>query len=772
MRRWLMSCLLLVVVLWPAVSGAAEERPSSTLAGTVLDPMRAPVAGVLLQIWRGPVAVASLHTDLNGRFAFSLPQATYRIRFSAPGFVDVEREVGVVQPTVTLPDVVLAIAAIHEDVTVTAVAEEPVQTAMKTPTRLLDVPQAITVVGRAMIADQMMVSMGDALRYVPGVAVHQGENNRDQVVMRGNSSSADFFVDGVRDDVQYFRDVYNLDRIEALKGSNAMIFGRGGAGGVVNRVSRVAGFSPSQEVSLQTGSFGYQRATGGVNRALTSALALRVDGMFEDSDSYRHGVGLRRVGVTPTATFLPSSRTQVVVRYEFLQDRRVADRGIPSYQGRPVDVDPSAYFGDPGQSDVFARVHLLSGRVEQRVGAFTIRNHTVLANYGRHYQNFVPGLVSSSGTQVSLSAYNNTTDRRNAFNQTDLITQVRTGRVDHALLSGVEVGRQLTDNLRNTGYFNDTVTSVLAPLSAPRVTVPVVFRQSQTDAANHVTATVAAAYVQDQAALSSTVDLVAGVRLDRFSVQLDNHRSGEQFDRPDTLVSPRLGLVVKPRRTLSLYMSQSVTYLPGSGDQFASLTNITAQLKPERFRNYETGLKWEPRRGTTVTGAAYRLDRTNTRSTDPTDPTRIVQTGSQRTNGVEAGVNGRLWRGWSMAGGYAWQRAAVTSATAAAMAGAEVGQVPHQTVSLWNQVQISPGLAVAAGLMSRTTMFAAIDNTVRLPGFARCDAAVFVRVTRTLRLQVNAENVLNRRYVLNADGNTNISPGSPRSVRVGLTSTF
>src|SRR5438552_13125790 len=113
--------------------------------------------------------------------------------------------------------------------------------ATKTLTPLLDVPQSITVVTQQLIHDQMMLSVGDVVRYVPGVTAHQGENNRDQVVIRGNSTSADFFVDGVRDDVQYYRDLYDLERIEALKGTNAMIFGRGGGGGVINQVTKDAG---------------------------------------------------------------------------------------------------------------------------------------------------------------------------------------------------------------------------------------------------------------------------------------------------------------------------------------------------------------------------------------------------------------------------------------------------------------------------------------------------------------------------------------------------
>jgi catecholate siderophore receptor len=215
-----------------------------------------------------------------------------------------------------------------------------------------------------------------------------------------------------------------------------------------------------------------------------------------------------------------------------------------------------------------------------------------------------------------------------------------------------------------------------------------------------------------------------------------------------------------------------VSHLPSSGDQFSSLTSVTQQAEPEKFSNYEVGAKWDPTPGLSVTTAAYRLDRTNTRATDPNNPARIVQTGSQRTNGYEAGVNGRLTSAWSVAGGYAFQRAYVTSATTAAKVGATVGQVPRHTVSLWNLYQVRPKLSVGLGVVSRTDMFATIDNSVTLPGYVRVDAAAYWSVTNATRLQINMENVLNKGYFLNSDSNTNISPGSPRALRVALMTGF
>jgi catecholate siderophore receptor len=644
--------------------------------------------------------------------------------------------------------------------------------ATKTLTALRDVPQSVTVVTKELMRDQMMLNMGDVVRYVPGITVHQGENNRDQVIIRGNNSSADFFVNGVRDDVQYYRDLYNLERVEALKGPNALIFGRGGGGGVINRVTKDAGWQPLSEVSIQGGSFGDRRFTTDLDQPLGERGAFRLNGVFEESDSFRRFVNLERYGVAPTVTIAAGRGTKVLLSYENFKDFRMADRGITSLGGRPAYVPISTFYGDPNASHVVARVNLGAATVEHQAGRLNIHNRALFGDYDRGYQNFVPGAVSPDQRQVSISAYNNATRRFNAFNQTDVTYRANTGRVRHTLLWGAEGGRQLTDNFRNTGYFSNTATLVSVPSGDPRVQTPVVFRQSATDADNHVKNNVGATYAQDQVELTERLQAVAGARFDYFDLQYHNNRTSENLRRIDHRVSPRAGLVFKAAPLHSFYGSYSISYLPSSGDQFSSLTTITQQVKPEKFTNYEVGAKWDATRGISVTTAVFRLDRTNTRSTDPNDATRIVQTGSQRTNGVEVGVNGTVARRWQIAGGYAYLDAFVTSATTAAQAGAQIPQVPHHSFSLWNNYQVNSRLGVGLGVLNRTAVFAAIDNTVALPTYTRADAAIFYWLTSKIRLQANVENLFDRRYYLNADNNTNISPGAPRSIRAGLIARF
>ena len=305
-----------------------------------------------------------------------------------------------------------------------------VSSATRTATPVRDVPQSITLMTEEQVRDQSFASIGDVVRYVPGVTAHQGENNRDQIILRGNSSSADFFLNGVRDDVQYYRDLYNLERIEVLKGPNAMIFGRGGGGGVINRVTKEAGFEPLQSFSLLAGSYDNKRIAADWNQPLSDQFAVRLNGVYQDAESFRDFVDLERYAANPTMTYALSDDTRITLGYEYLRDYRTADRGITSFQGRPAKVDFDTFYGNPDLSYVRAVANIATATIEHRAGAVNIRNRTMFGDYDRSYQNFVPGAANADATQVALTSYNNATQRENIFSQTD--RDIRGGARRHA----------------------------------------------------------------------------------------------------------------------------------------------------------------------------------------------------------------------------------------------------------------------------------------------------------------------------------------------------
>jgi len=659
-------------------------------------------------------------------------------------------------------------------------------TATKTDTPLRDVPQAVTVITDELIRDQAMQTMADVVRYVPGVTMGQGEGHRDAPTIRGNATTADFFVDGVRDDIQYFRDLYNVERVEVLKGPNAMIFGRGGGGGVINRVTKKADWSDERSLTLELGSWDHRRLTMDFAHPIDDAFAGRVVALHERSESFRDFVNVERWGVNPSVAWRNGSGLTVSLAYEHFEDDRTTDRGIPSFAGRPSPASRGDFFGDPERSYARTNVDLVNLGVEYAVSdSLTLRNRTLYGDYDKYYANIFPGNAAVAGptgapATYPLQAYQNDSPRENLFNQTDVIWKTGLGGMQHTVLAGVELGRQKTSNLRRTGHFN-TVTgpTTLAgqPFADPtRRGLPIFFTTTGGDANNRVKATVAAIYVQDQVEITEQLQLVAGLRFDSFDVDFTDLRASvtgrREFSRQDDLWSPRVGLVFKPVEPVSLYASYSVSYLPSSGDQFSSLSATSETLEPEEFENLEVGLKWEITPELLMTAALYRLDRENTTAPDPARPGQVVLTGSQRTEGFEAGLSGRVNDRWELAGGYAWQDAEITSTTSAAPAGREVPLVPEHTFSLWNKYTFNDRFGAGVGVIHQTKMFASISNTVTLPGFTRVDAAVYVRLTENLEAQVNVENLFDKRYFPTSHGDNNILPGAPRAVRASLRATF
>ena len=789
MCRWILCAVLFQLspianasaALPTAVEGGQQSASEAVIRGRVVDSSGGAIVGAQVTVAsERPGTPTATVTSQQGEFELTVLPGSYVVRISANGFNDSSRRMTLAAGSPTTADFTLAVAGVQELVSVEApigYSVPAVSSATKTTTPLRDVPQAVSVVTSALIADQRMASMADVTRYMPGVGFAQGEGNRDTPILRGNSTTSDFFVDGVRDDVQYFRDVYNVDRVEALKGPNAMIFGRGGVGGVINRVTRQADWGQAREASLQFGSWNNKRFTADVGRGLNETVALRATGLYEKSDSYREGFNVERYGFNPTVAFRLGPNTTLRGSYEYFHDERIADRGISSFNGRPVVTDPGTFFGDPTQSPTDATVNLVSGLLEHRFNSrVTLRNRLSYGDYDKFYQNVFPGAVNAAGTTVAISAYNNATARQNLFNQTDDIVSAQTGRFGHTLLLGTEFGRQETSNFRNTGFFSSlgaNVTTFNAPLSSPTVSLPLAFRQNATDADNHGVTTIASVYAQDQVALSGQVEAVVGLRFDSFNADVTNNRTASDFTSDDGLVSPRLGLIYKPIQPLSLYGSYSLTYLPRAGEQLSSLSLTNQALDPEEFRNYEVGVKWDVVPSFSVTAALYRLDRGNVIVPDPNDPTASILVDAQRTKGLELGVNGYLTRAWSMAGGYAYQDGEITrSISATAQAGAVLAQLPKHSISLWNKYDFTPRFAAGLGLIYRGDVFTSTDNLVLLPNWTRVDASLYYNVTSMLRAQVNIENLFGENYYLNAHSNTNITPGSPRAVRVALTTHF
>jgi catecholate siderophore receptor len=644
----------------------------------------------------------------------------------------------------------------------------------KSDTPLNEVPASVTVVPAQLMKDQAMQGMADVIRYVPGVLIHQGEGNRDQVVIRGISTTADFYVDGVRDDAQVFRDLYNLERVEVLKGPGGMIFGRGGAGGVVNRVTKKPVFGSVGEASVSLGSWNQLRGTVDLGGKLNDSTAWRLNAVAQSGESFRNGFDMKRYAVNPTLTLVPGGNTSVTLGFESLRDDRTADRGFPAQDGRPFNADPATFFGNASQSRAHSYVDGAYAVLDHDFGGVQLKNSFRVTHYDKYYQNVYPdnanaSSVTAAGT-LRLAAYNNANRRTNVFNQTDLTTKISAGGFEHSLLAGLELGRQDSTSRRNSGVFGGAAL-ITVPASAP-FAVATAFPGIATDANNNVKSDIAAVYVQDQIALSKEWKLIAGLRFDHFRTVFDDRRPAPtDLARTDNAFSPRAGLIWQPSAASTYYASYSYAFLP-SGEQL-SLAPNTADLAPEKAKNYEVGGRWDLLPKLTLSAALFRLDRDDVRSPDPLNPGFFVKTGQQRTEGVEFGLQGEVTRNWQIYAGYAHLDGRITQTTSGAAAGARLQLVPQNTISLWNRFDLGNGWGAGLGVVHQGSSFATLDNVVTLPAFTRADGALYYTLAGgKTRLALNVENIFDKKYFPTADGNNNISPGAPRNARLSLTTAF
>ena len=648
------------------------------------------------------------------------------------------------------------------------------RSASKTDTLLIDTPKSVTIVTQEQIRDQNFQNLTEQLRYVPGVIPAQGENNRDEVVIRGQKSNADFFVNGVRDDVQYFRDLYNIQRIEVLKGPDSLIFGRGGGGGVVNRVLKEADGYRVREIVAGGGQFGDKRVAVDVGDRVSDSAFFRLNGVFEDSGTYRQFGELTRYGFNPTMTFLIDPQTTLKLSYEYFHDDRFPDRGIPSQFGRAYRYKQNiaTFFGNPDVNFTKVDANIATAVLDHTFdNGVQLRSQFRFADYDRFYRNTLPGgAVNNAGTAVTITGYRNETNRTNYFSQNDFTYKFLTGDIKHTLLGGVELGYQEGIVFRQTGFFNNVATSIVVNPLSPVTRVPVTFRNNGgSDANSRYDLGLAAVYAQDQVEINEYLQLIGGLRYDHFDFSATDRRTNVTNARVDDLLSPRAGIVLKPLPNLAFYGSYSVSYLPSAGDQIGAFTPGLVIAQPERFENTEVGVKYDLTPSIQLTAAAYNLDRFNQRLADPNNPGFFILSGKTNTQGFEIGANGYVTDWWQIAGGYSFTDARIDSATSATIVkGNTVGLVPFNAVSLWNKFDVTREFSIGIGYIYQGHTFATSDDTIRLPGYNRFDLGLFYKISDTVRAQVNIENIFDRGYIYTADNNNNITPGAPRTVRAQI----
>jgi len=653
---------------------------------------------------------------------------------------------------------------------------------VKTPTPIIDVPQSLSIVSDIQIAEQGFTNLGDILRYTPGLSISQGEAHRDAINIRGNQTTADFFLNGVRDDVQYFRPLYNLEQVEILRGSNALLFGRGGGGGVINRVTKQPELDGDfTEVSAGLDSFGAYQLTADTNHALSDTSGFRLNAFVEELANHRDFYEGTRYGLNPTLRVQLAEATTAVFSYEYLNDDRVVDRGVPSITVAggpdvPLPGHRDTFFGSPDQNYTTLEAHILRARVDHTFNNMLRGNLTAqYADYDKLYQNLYPAGFDNTvaPNTVTLDGYRDPTERQNLILQGNLIGEFETGQFGHTLLVGFEYGDQDTHNARWDNFFTaSSDDQITIDFTNPLVIPAFAFPNQVRDRDSSVEFT--SFYVQDQIDIADNFKIVLGARFDRFDVAIldrmaisgsDDGRRG----RVDEEISPRAGFIWKPAQNVSVYASYSETFLPSAGDQFLTLSTTTEDLQPQSFENREIGLKWDIRPDLSLTAAVFNLDRGQFTSIDPDDASIVTTVPGSTTTGFEIQLTGRLTEAWTVNAGYSYLDGEVEGGSAD---GNKTRQTPEHMFSLWNRYQPTDRLGLALGVTYQDAFFVREDNNVLIPSYTRIDAAAYYDLSDQTVLQLNVENLTDEDYFPDAHSNDNISTGEPLNARVSIRHRF
>ena len=655
--------------------------------------------------------------------------------------------------------------------------------ALKTPTPIINVPQSVVVVTSEEITRRGFTSIGDIVNHVPGLNTSQGEGHRDAVVFRGVRSTADFFLDGFRDDVQYYRPLYNLEQVEVLKGPNALLFGRGGTGGVINRVTKKGALGDNfTHLGVAADTFGGVALQIDRNMSATETSAFRVNGYYESLENHRDFFDGDQIGFNPTAKLKLSEATVLDLSYEYIDQERFIDRGIPTgTDGRPVRALRDTVFGDPRLNTTELEANLFKALVQHRFSDTIKGNLSVFyGDYDKLYQNFYAAKYNQAETpdEVTLDGYVDTTQRENFQISGNVITEFQTGNATHTLLVGVELIDTASDQDRFNTYFDTSESdketfSISAGLplalvggrgtnSEGQATINDFSLKLNDD--THVEIDARSVYVQDEIQLSEKFIAVLGARYDEFDIEVDNVKSADVRSRKDDEVSPRAGLIYKPQENTSIYLSYSESFLPRSGEQFANINGDKNQLDPDTFENLELGIKWNVNEALSLSASLFEIDKKSPQVAD-SDPSTLDVIESS-IEGFEVQIQGQLNAKWSINASYGYLDGEQVNRSGST--GLRPRELPENTISLWTSYQLTPKFGLGLGASYQDESFINNSNSATLPSYTRIDAAAYYEVSEDVLLQLHVENVSDRVYFPNSHSTHQASVGEEINARLSL----
>jgi catecholate siderophore receptor len=657
--------------------------------------------------------------------------------------------------------------------------------ALKIPTPIINVPQSLSIITDEDVRKKGFKELGDIVKYTPGINTSLGEGHRDAVVFRGVRSTADFFQDGVRDDVQYYRPLYNVEQVEVLRGPNALLFGRGGTGGVINRVTKkpVNG-QEFKTVDLGYDSFGASDIAVDVNTNLSDSVAFRLNVHNDSLKNHRDFYNGERFGINPTLSVALDEDTDLNLSYEYIDHERFIDRGIPTANGKPVEALSDIVFGDKDENLNTVEASVLRASLNHRFSDSTKGSLSLTSSsFEKMYQNTYANSYDLDTNVVQMDGYHDPTERDNLILSGSLVNELNFANMTHTILTGFETIKTDNSNLRYNTFWtsNDCSVSnydretfnIADPIdfsvNANGVATAVEYQNScALKTSTETDISVTSFYIQDQIDVTDNLIVLLGGRYDKFDVKVDDIKNASSASRVDTEFSPRIGLIYKPQNNVSLYYSYSESFSPRSGEQYKKLSGGTAgsgeTLKPDYYESSEVGIKFDLNKSLSLTSAYFESE-SEIADYDGNSSEYIAERGLS-VEGFELELKGRVNDNLNVAFSYS----NIDGETAD---GGQPREIPESTYSIWTTYDVNPRFGWALGVVHQGESAVKDNNpTLLLPDYTRVDAAVYYELSNDLKLQLNLENLSDEVYFPHSHSTHQVAVGESRNIRFSLRKDF
>lgn len=653
-------------------------------------------------------------------------------------------------------------------------------TASKTNTPLVEIPQSVSVITRAQMEAQGAQSVTEALRYVPGVKVETyglDPKGYDWLFIRGfNGQSTSDYLNGLRqqtNDYAMFRsEPYSLERVDVLRGPSSTLFGQGDAGGVINRVSKKPTADQINEVQLLAGSHDRRQGQFDVGGALDeqNQFLYRVVGLYREANTqleYDDGHELEddRQYIAPSFTWAPDEDTSLTLLTDFLRDR---NGGSLFVYTKPNGHTTDTLLGDHSFNRFDQDQYSLGYEFRHRFNdTLEFRQNLRYGQVDLTFNNLLPALVTNTGTVIR------TADRRQQHMDTfavdnQLQSDFNTGSIRHILLTGIDYSWQDADvtfyrNLPQ-GFSGQTPPlNVNNPVYGQPIPTPGP-GNSLTQADYNQTIEQLGAYIQDQIYFDDHWLLTLGGRHDRVRNDFDNN-IGASTNQKDDAFTGRVGLTYLTDFGLAPYISYAESFSPNSGQAPGGGT-----FDPSEANQWEVGVKYQPHDDLLLTLAAYDLTKTNALTRNTSTGVTFAE-GEQRSRGIEAEARLKLDEHWDILGSYTYTKAQITRSLDGNQ-GNRPANVPEHMTSAWVNYNFTDGslqgLTLGAGARYVGSMYGDPANTFGADSYTLFDASASYRLTRNVTLAVYAQNLLNEDYIATCDAATSCYVGLERNLMTSV----